>query len=146
MRSPPLTTAELRRERRRITGILRRESLLCGYNAGELSERCELHKNSIYRLWAGEDARLSSYQKLARALGLRLFLQESDSVLPLPESVMVECPTCCVRQDLPPGDNSGRATCRSCGGLFLVRKVVTYDTFPVETDDEEQEAEEDQGR
>jgi ribosomal protein S27AE len=115
----------LRRERRRIGATLRREMRARELRTVHSNEQLGLHKNSVYRLFTGEDGFISSYQRLAHALGMRLALLETDDVLPPLETKEFQCPKCGEKVVLAPEDESGRTTC-SCGAYLRVKKVVRY--------------------
>lgn len=117
---------DLRRERRRLVGVFRRELRAREMRVSHASRLLGIHKNSIYRLMLGEDGRLSSYQRVARALGLRIEVVNAEDVLQLPEGASIQCPKCETTTQLPPGDDSGRTVCPSCQTALRVKKVVSY--------------------
>lgn len=86
----------------------------------------EIHKNSVYRMLIGEDVRISTYQKVARALGLRLEVADSEWVQSVPVSARVRCPACGDYSTLPPAHDSGRFTCPKCNSRLRIKKVVRY--------------------
>lgn len=117
---------EFRRERRKLAAIFRKEAHLRGISSKALSEMAEVHYNSVYRVLSGEDAYISSYQRMARSLGLKLALQDEDEVLQTPQDVQVACPQCAQVQVINGSDESGWCVCAGCGTRMRVLKVVTY--------------------
>ena len=117
---------EFRRARRKLSAIFRSETHLRGINARQLSEMAEVHYNSVYRVLSGEDAYLSSYQRMARSLGLKLSLQDEDELLQTPQDVQVACPQCGQVQVINGSDESGWCVCAGCGTRMRVLKVVSY--------------------
>lgn len=117
---------EFRRMRRKLAAIFRRETHLRGITARQLSEMAEVHYNSVYRVLSGEDAYISSYQRMARSLGLKLALQDEDELLQTPQDVQVACPQCHQMQVIEGSDESGWCVCAGCETRMRVLKVVTY--------------------
>ena len=117
---------ELRRERRRLMAKFRREIQALNIWAVHTQQKLGVHKNLLYRLYAGEDTRVSTVQKLCHSLGFKLAIVSNDAAPPPLEQKRFQCPKCGAEIVLPPEDDSGRTTCPECKAALRFKKVVRY--------------------
>lgn len=127
--------ADLRIARRRLSSNFRKEANSRKLTAEAAAQLSGIHENSVYRIWNGEDAMVSSYLKLCDALGFQLVIVPDDAApLEAEDAGTVGCPLCNAENPVSPRRSYEPMACVSCKGRFVVQKSLIYEAFVPDDD------------